>query len=178
MQHTLFVPIALSAILSFGPTSAPEPAAPAVESIAMPDSNPVPAAGIFQQTRINSLQVRKTQPTTILEQTSSGTVAGTIQGTFTDELRVAIKANGTFTAKFTLTCTCKVNGNTGVLTLEATDLGRIVSPTTARFSGRAVITKATGGLAGTRGSLAIHGVVDLKKGLSTYAYSGFIRKTP
>jgi hypothetical protein len=71
-----------------------------------------------------------------------------------------------------------VAGNTGVLDIQAEDDGELVSPTLARFAGRAVITRGSGDLSGLRGLLDIEGTVDVATGLATYAYSGRIRFLP
>jgi len=132
------------------------------------------ATGTFAQNGITSLEVRDAGPNTIIEQTSTGTVTGTLSGTYTDELRVVIHPNGNFNAKFTINCQCTVEGKSGILELVASDRGELVSPTLATFEGRAVITGGTGELSELRGVLGIEGEVDLVTGLSTYDYSGRI----
>lgn len=132
------------------------------------------ASGTFTQTGVTSLDVWPAGPNIILEQTSKGLVTGTLDGTYEDALRVVIHPNGKFTVKFTIICECTVEGEQGVLQLEATDKGELVSQTLAAFSGRAVITGGTDELFGLRGVLAIEGTVDLVSGLSTYDYSGRI----
>lgn len=134
----------------------------------------VAAAGTFAQTGITSLEVRQAGSNTILEQTSFGTVGGTLVGTYTDELRVVIHPDGDFNAQFTIRCECTVAGEQGVLELTASDRGRLASPTLGSFAGRAVVTSGSAALAGLRGVLEIEGTVDLVSGLSTYAYSGTI----
>ncbi len=135
----------------------------------------VAAAGEFTQTSITTLEVSASGPNTIIDQTSQGVITGTIQGTFEDDLHVVIRQNGTFNTSFKITCQCEIGGKSGTLELSATDTGEMTSPTTASFGGRAVISKATGDLAGTSGMLEIEGTVDLASGLSTYAYSGNVR---
>ena len=135
----------------------------------------VAAAGEFTQTSIMSLEVSAAGPNTIIDQTSEGVITGTIQGTFEDDLHVVIRENGTFNTTFKIICQCEIGGQSGTLEFSATDTGEMTSPTGASFSGRAVISKATGDLAGTTGMLEIGGTVDLASGLSTYAYSGTVR---
>jgi hypothetical protein len=148
-------------------TEAPTPAAAQASPHAV-------ATGTFTQTAVSSLEVRPAGPNTILEQTSMGTVTGTLSGTYEDDLRVVIHPNGRFNAKFTITCQCTVEGKGGVLELVASDTGELVSPTLASFAGRAVITGGTDELSTLRGVLEIEGTVDLMTGLSTYTYSGRI----
>jgi hypothetical protein len=143
--------------------------------VAMQSSQAMPASGTFSQTAITSLDVRAAGPNTFMHQTSAGSVTGTLSGTYEDVLTVVIHPNGHFNARFTITCQCTVDGETGVLHLVANDIGQLVSPTVASFAGRAVITGATGDLAGLRGVLQIAGTVDLLSGLSTYSYSGTVR---
>lgn len=132
------------------------------------------ASGTFTQTEITSLDVWPAGPNIILEQTSKGLVTGTLDGSYEDVLRVVIHPNGKFNVKFTIICACTVDGKQGVIQLEATDTGELVSQTQAAFAGRAVITGGTDDLFGLRGVLEIEGIVDLVSGLSTYSYSGRI----
>jgi hypothetical protein len=136
------------------------------------------ASGTITQNEITSLDVRLAGPNTMLKQTSRGVFAGTLAGSFEDELSVSIHPNGTFTAQFTLTCTCTVDGKEGVLTITAADRGEMVNPNLARFSGRAVIQDGTDELAGLRGGFDIEGTVDVASGLSHYTYAGPIRFLP
>lgn len=132
------------------------------------------ASGTFTQTEITSLDVWPAGPNIILEQTSKGLVIGTLDGSYEDVLRVVIHPNGKFNAKFTIICECTVDGKEGVLQLEATDTGELVSQTLATFAGRAVITGGTDELFNLRGVLEIAGTVDVVSGLSTYDYMGRI----
>jgi hypothetical protein len=139
---------------------------------------PTAAGGAFTQTEITSLEVRSAGPNTILEQTAKGSISGTLTGAFEDDLRVVIHPNGRFTAKFTITCGCTVEGREGVLQIVAEDDGELVSPDLAIFAGRAVITRGTGELSGLQGVLEIEGAVNVTSGLSTYTYSGRIHFHP
>lgn len=132
------------------------------------------ASGVFTQTGINSLDVQAAGPNTLLEQTSEGSVIGTLSGSYEDAIRVVIHPNGKFNVKFTIVCDCTVDGKQGFLYLVATDRGEMVSDTQAIFSGRAAITGGTGELSGLRGVLEIEGAVDLVTGLSEYDYVGWI----
>lgn len=132
------------------------------------------ASGVFTQTGINSLDVKFAGPNTLLEQTSEGSVIGTLSGSYEDAIRVVIHPNGKFNVKFTIVCECTVDGKQGFLYLVATDRGEMVSDTQAIFSGRAVITGGTDELSGLRGVLEIEGVVDLVTGLSEYDYVGWV----
>jgi len=159
------------------PTTAPETRGsdPAPSLTTTRDASaPSPAAGTFNQTAVTGLETRTTGPNTIIEQTSEGTISGTLGGSYQDRLRVVIHPDGRFNAHFTITCQCTVGGESGVLELVATDRGEIVGPATAVFSGRAVIRGGSGDLADLRGVLVIAGTVDLASGLSTYGYSGHI----
>lgn len=148
-------------------------AAPAQPDFTLAQGAPhTTASGIFDQSAITGLDVRSAGPNTILEQTSQGTVTGTLSGSYEDDVRVVIHPNGRFNAKFTIICQCSVGGNEGVLELVASDRGELVSPTLASFAGRAVIVAGSGDLSGLRGVLEIEGTINLLTGLSTYTYSG------
>ena len=136
------------------------------------------ASGSFNQTAITSLDVRTAGGNTILNQTSVGALTGTLTGHFEDDLKVVIHPNGKFTASFTITCTCTVDGKFGVLEIVAGDTGELVSPTLAAFAGRAVIKGGTGDLSRLRGVLRIEGTVDVTTGLATYGYTGDIHFEP
>ena len=169
----------LTPILLLAGTAAPyEPSAvtPFAPVAARPaDPTRLVATGTFTQTGITSLDVREVGPLTILNQTSVGTVTGTIDGTFEDRLRVVVHASGWFVATFTLTCTCTVDGHSGRLVLQAADTGRLTSPNEGTFEGIAAIRSGGGQLAGMRGVLRIGGTVNLTTGLSTYDYIGTVR---
>lgn len=173
MNPVLLTSLLALAALVPGP-HAPD-AAPLASAALQASAAELPAAGSFAQTGITSLQVQTFGPVTIIDQTSVGTVDGTLSGSFEDELMVVIRPNGTFSAHFTLTVDCTVEGRQGVLTLQASDVGQLVGPTTAHFAGVAAITDATGELADLHGVLEIEGMVDLVSGLSTYAYEGTLR---
>jgi hypothetical protein len=144
-----------------------------------PQASPhMAASGTFTQTEVTSLEVRFAGPNTILEQTTAGSVSGTLTGSFEDRFTVIIHPNGKFTARGTLTCECTVEGREGVLELVATDIGELASPDVANFAGRAVIKSGTGELAGLRGVIQIDGIVDVPSGLSVYTYSGNIHFQP
>jgi hypothetical protein len=156
-----------------------EGAEPAMSPLVMGQASlHVPASGIFTQSAITGLDVQPAGPNTIVEQTSEGTISGTLTGPYQDDVKVVIHPNGRFNAHFTITCQCTVDGRQGVLELVANDTGELVSPDVAVFAGRAVITGGTGELAGLRGVLEIEGVVDVPTGLSTYTYSGHIHFQP
>lgn len=156
-----------------------EPEGPVTSAVAAAQApSHISAAGLFTQTAINGLEVRPAGPNTILEQTSEGTVSGTLSGSFEDDLRVVIHPGGNFNAHFTITCQCTVEGKAGVLELVAGDTGELVGPNTGVFAGRAVIKGGTGELSGLRGVLQIEGTVDVPTGLSSYAYSGRLRWRP
>lgn len=133
------------------------------------------ASGVFTQTGINSLDARLAGPNTIIEQTSEGSIIGTLSGSYEDAIRLVIHPNGKFNARFQVVCDCTVDGKQGFLYLLATDRGEMVSATQATFSGRAVITGGTGELSGLRGVLQIEGTVDLATGLSEYDYVGWVK---
>jgi hypothetical protein len=135
---------------------------------------PTTAAGTFTQTAITSLEVSQAGPNTILEQTSVGSVSGTLGGSYTDDLKVVIHPHGRFNAHFTIRCDCTMAGEQGILEFEASDRGELVSPTLASFAGRAAITGGTAELSHLRGVLEIEGTIDLVSGLATYTYSGRI----
>jgi hypothetical protein len=138
----------------------------------------VAASGTFAQSSITSLDVQTAGGNTILSQTSTGSISGTLSGPFQDDLKVVIHPNGKFNAHFTITCTCSVDGKGGVLQIVASDTGELLSPTLAAFAGRAVINGGTGDLSGLHGVLQIEGTVDVTTGLATYGYSGTLHWQP
>lgn len=155
--------------------AAPEAQPGAVETgFAAAQASHVLASGTSTQTGLHSLTVGQAGPNTVIEQTSEGTLTGTLAGAFDDEVRVVIHPNGTFTTRFTITCACTVDGRSGTVVLTATDSGEMVSEDEAVFSGRAVITGASGELSGLHGVLEIAGTVHVPSGLSTWDYEGSI----
>lgn len=177
MTTTYRIAIPLLAVLASGCDSIAGPAGSGADAVALSAADAAPhtqAAGTFSQTGITSLDARQAGPNTILKQTSTGSISGTLTGSYTDDLKVVIHPNGRFNAHFTILCTCTVAGEQGTLELVASDRGEMVSPTVAAFAGRAVITGGSGDLADVRGVLEIEGTIDLTTGLATYAYSGRI----
>jgi hypothetical protein len=155
--------------------TAPDAAQPGALTFAAPQAAPhTAAAGTFTQTGITSLEVRQAGPNTILKQTSTGSVSGTLSGSYTDDIDVVIHPNGRFNAHFTIRCECTVAGKQGVVEFVASDRGELLGPTLAYFAGRATITGGTDELSDLRGVFEIEGTIDLVSGLSTYAYSGRI----
>ena len=136
------------------------------------------ASGTFTQTAITSVDVQTPGPNTIIHQTAVGTITGTLTGHFDDSLKVVIHPNGKFDAHVTITCVCTVDGKLGVLEIVAGDTGELVSPTLAKFAGRAVINGGTGPLTRLRGVLQIEGTVDVTTSLATYSYTGDIHFEP
>ncbi|HUF29070.1 MAG TPA: hypothetical protein VMM77_00295 [Gemmatimonadaceae bacterium] len=177
MRTLCTVPILLLAVFGTACESVTAPDAQQPEALTLAMAHAAPptaAAGTFTQTGITSLQVRQAGPNTILEQTSSGWVSGTLSGSYTDNIRVVIHPNGRFNAHFTIRCECTMAGEQGNVDLVASDKGELVSPTHATFAGRATITGGTAELSDLRGVLEIEGTVDLLSGLSVYTYSGRI----
>lgn len=166
-----------------GPGDATAPAA----LLGVAKSQPIPASGgpvflaadgTITQTAVTGLEVRLAGPNTILEQTTAGSVSGTLSGSYEDRFTVVIHPSGRFNAHGTLTCECTVDGKQGVLVLVLTDTGEIVSPDVATFAGRFVIKRGTGELSGLRGVLELEGTVDIPSGLSTMTYSGQLHFHP
>jgi hypothetical protein len=141
-------------------------------------SSPTAASATFTQTAITSFEIRFAGPNVIFEQTTVGSVSGTLSGSYEEKIRVVIHPNGHFNAQGIITCECTVEGKSGVIELVVVDTGEPVSPTTATFEGSAVITGATGELSGLRGVFEVEGTVDLLTGLSTYTLSGQIHFDP
>jgi hypothetical protein len=135
------------------------------------------ASGTVTQTAVLSEEVRFAGPNVILETTIAGTISGTLSGTVEDSFRLVIHPNDTFTAQGTTICVCTVDGRSGTLELRLTDTGEIVDGTPV-FTGRSVIQRGTGELAGLRGVIELEGTVNLMTGLSTIDYSGWIRFGP
>jgi hypothetical protein len=183
MRHAYTPSILLAAAILIGcdPVVAPGRSGGDSEAPAFASAHGVTridAAGTFAQTSATSVDVRIAGGNTIIVQTATGILSGTLAGPFEDEVRVVIHPNGRFTTKFTITCTCTVAGRSGIVYLNAEDAGELVSQDVATFAGRAVITGATDELAGLGGLLRIAGSVDLASGLSTYDYSGRIHFRP
>lgn len=173
MIAQLFLP--LFAMIHVLPTpSRAEPVAPE-SAPAAASAGLVHVQGTITQTGISSLQTHNVGPLTVLDQTSFGVMTGSLDGTFVDDLLVFIRPNGRFRTMFTLTLTGTLNGRSGTLEFFAIDSGQLISPTTGQFDGFALVTRATGGLAGVRGIVDIAGTVDLTTGLSTYSYDGTLR---
>jgi hypothetical protein len=141
-------------------------------------SPPTAASGASTQTQVTGFEIRSAGPNLIFEQTTMGSLSGTLTGDFDDSYRVVIHPNGRFNAQGTITCQCAVEGKSGVLELRLVDSGEIVSPDTAIFAGTAVITGGTGELSDLRGVFAVDGIVDVPSGLATFTYSGQIHFHP
>jgi hypothetical protein len=141
-------------------------------------SPPTTASGTSTQMQITGFEMRSAGPNLIFEQTTMGSLSGTLTGDFADSYKVVIHPNGRFNAQGTITCQCAVEGKSGVLELRLVDSGEIVSPDTATFAGTAVITGGTGELSDLRGVFAVDGIVDIPSGLATFTYSGQIHFHP
>jgi hypothetical protein len=141
-------------------------------------SPPTAASGISTQTEITSFEVRSAGPNVIFEQTTVGSINGTLTGFFQDSYRIVIHPNGSFNAQGTITCDCTVDGKSGILELMLVDSGEIVSPDTVILAGTAVITGGTSELVDLRGVFAVEGTVDIQSGLATFTYSGHIHFHP
>lgn len=164
--------LCLSSLLAVLPAPLADSAAPSSTPSSSAAVETFEASGTFEQTGITGMEVSSAGPVTLIEQTSVGEVSGTMEGGFEDELNVVILPGGVFVANFVLTVACSVDGQEGTLTLQATDVGEIVGPDVAEFTGVAAIVDSSGGLAGMHGQLNIEGTVDLTTGLSTYTYAG------
>jgi hypothetical protein len=140
-------------------------------------SPPTTASGTITQEAITGFDLRFAGPNVILEQTTVGTISGTLTGSFEDRFRAVIHPNGRFNAQGTFTCQCTVDGKSGVLEFVLTNSGEELNGTPT-FDGRFVITGGSGELSGLRGVLEFAGSVDLQTGLSTSTYSGQIHSHP
>jgi hypothetical protein len=136
------------------------------------------ASGTSTQTEITSFEVRSAGPNVIFEQTTVGSIDGTLTGLFQDSYRVVIHPNGRFNAQGTITCDCMVDGRSGILELTLVDSGEIINPDTVIFAGTAVITGGTSELTDLRGVFTVKGIVDIQSGLATFTYSGQIQFHP
>jgi hypothetical protein len=175
-RTTALIPLALFVAACDAVVAPPADVTPATVTALAPMT--IQASGTFTQTAITSLVPTSAGPNTILQQTSTGVLSGTITGPWEDRLHVVIHPNDRFTTQFVITCSCTVDGKSGTLTFRAQDSGELVSPGVAAFEGNAVILDATGELSGMRGSLRIEGTVDVATGLATYDYEGTLRFTP
>lgn len=140
-------------------------------------SPPTAASGTGAQTAITSFDLRMAGPNIIIEQTSTGTLNGTLTGTTEDSFTAVIHPNGSFNGHGTVTCECTVDGKSGVLELASTNTGEQID-SVPTFAGRFVIKGGTGELSGLQGVLEFEGTVDLETGLNTLAYSGEIHSHP
>lgn len=145
--------------------------------VAQASAPPTAAEGTFTQTATTGFDLRLAGPNVIVEQTTVGSVSGTLTGSFEDSLKVVLHPTGRFSAQGTLTCECMVDGKTGVVEFVSANTGEELNgiPT---FEGRFVITGATGELSGLVGVLEFEGEVDLASGLSMISYSGEIHFHP
>jgi hypothetical protein len=148
-----------------------------VGAVGVQASPPATASGTITQEAITGFDLRFAGPNAILEQSTAGSVSGTLSGTYEDSFRVVIHPNGRFNAQGTLTCQCTVDGRSGVLVIRVTNTGEEIDgvPT---FAGRFVITGATAELSGLRGVLQFEGTVDPATSLSTITYWGQIHSHP
>ena len=140
-------------------------------------SPPAAASGTVTQEAITGFELRLAGPNIVIEQSTTGSVSGTLTGTYEDSFTVVIHPDGRFNAHGTLTCQCTVEGAQGVLELVVTNTGEEINgvPT---FEGRFVIKGGTGDLSGLSGLLDLVGTVDVPSGLSTITYSGRVHSHP
>lgn len=140
-------------------------------------SPPTAASGTVTQEAITGFELRLAGPNIVIEQSTTGSVSGTLTGTYEDSFTVVIHPDGRFNAHGTLTCQCTVKGDQGLLELVVTNTGREIDgvPT---FEGRFVIKGGTGDVSGLSGVLGFVGTVDVASGLSTITYSGRVHSHP
>jgi hypothetical protein len=141
-------------------------------------SPPMAAEGTLTHATVIGFDAQMAGPNLIFEQTTLGSLSGTLSGSIEERLRVVIHPNGRFTAHGTITCECTVEGKEGVVELMVTTTGELVSPEVAALEGRYVITGATGELFGLTGVLEVEGTVDTSTALATVTYSGQIHLHP
>lgn len=137
-------------------------------------SPPAPASGNYGVTVITGFSTRAAGPNTIIEQTTSGTITGTLSGTFEDEIKAVVHPNGVVGAQGTFTCACMVAGRSGTLKLVQVSIGEFAAEA---FEGHAVIVSATGDLRSLHGVLELEGTVG-PNGFATVSYSGGIHFEP
>lgn len=140
-------------------------------------SPPTAASGTVTQEAITGFELRLAGPNIVIEQSTTGSVSGTLSGTYEDSFTVVIHPDGRFNAHGTLTCQCTVEGEQGLLELVVTNTGEEINgvPT---FEGRFVIKGGTGDLFGLSGVLDLVGTVDVPSGLSAIIYSGRVHSHP
>lgn len=140
-------------------------------------SLPTAASGTVTQEAITGFELRLAGPNIVIEQSTTGSVSGTLIGTYEDSFTVVIHPDGRFNARGTLTCQCTVGGDQGLLELVVTNTGQEIDgvPT---FEGRYVIKGGSGDLSGLSGVLDFGGSVDVPSGLSTITYSGRVHSHP
>lgn len=137
-------------------------------------SPPTTASGTYVVTAITGFALHPAGPNAFGEQTTTGVFAGTLTGTFEDEIRFIVHPNGLVGARGTLTCVCTVSGRSGTLEFVQVSTGDFEAQA---FEGRAIITRGTGDLVGLHGVLHLLGTVD-PGGLATVSYAGQINFAP
>lgn len=135
-------------------------------------STPIPASGTQSALVITGFEPRSAGPNLMFEQTSTGSMRGTLAGTTETVENVVIHPNGKLNAHGTLTCQCTVDGKSGVLDLTWSAVGVVTGEGTANIEGRFVIVGGTAELSDLRGVLPYEGSV--VNGLPSVEYSGRI----
>jgi hypothetical protein len=125
-------------------------------------------SGAFAETSFVGAPVVPTTAdgTTLIAQSTAGTFTGTIAGTFTEVISVAVFSDGTQTFSGLDTCICSVAGHPG--TFVDSFKGSGVVP---NFAGKLSVLRGTGNLANLHATAPFTGSVDLNTGLASGQYS-------
>jgi hypothetical protein len=107
-------------------------------------SQPSPVASTFTVSSVTTTDTRTADGNTFITATRTAELTGTLTGTTFDDIEVVMHSNGTTSVRGTGTCTCTVEGRTGIFEYHFT--GRGVFP--ASLSGRYVVHHGAGGLEG------------------------------
>ncbi|HEX9267160.1 MAG TPA: DUF3224 domain-containing protein [Candidatus Limnocylindria bacterium] len=119
----------------------------AVALLAQPAAatEPSSGSGTFVFTSMTPTGARTADSNTIITATATGALSGALTGTFTDELRQVLHADGTSEFHGTLTCTCTVQGMKGTVVLRFEGSG------TGGSAGQFTVVSASGNLEGLHG---------------------------
>jgi Protein of unknown function (DUF3224) len=131
---------------------------------------PTSASGTFSPSALpTNVVMRSAGPNTIITETTTDVLSGTLSGTSVFQERIVVRADGSFTQHDVQTFTGTVNGVAGTSTSVLAFSGDATS-----FHGHFVFVSGTGGLANLRGQGTFEG--STTTGVGTY--TGQIKMHP